>query len=399
MFRKLFVIGLVCIMCLSIMTLTANAQEQILGPWLWMIAKTEPGQGGAASTDIDSLAAASDDKVTEEMVAKNGAKEGDQVGDYKWTLAELPANGDINAVVNNTGMEEGALDHITSYALYTYESDKAQEATMKTGSDDSIKVWLNGEVVFKNAVNRGRGMWQDEFGINLKQGDNFLMVKVSEAGGGWGMHVGISETPFVPIVDILTDWLWTVVKAPDGQGGADATNIDYLAEASRNKVKEDWVARDGATEGDKVGNYEWTLADLPQDGNLDPIATTIGVNEVFDDITAYGVVTLVTDEAMEDVSLLFGSDDSIKVWLNREVVLTHAANRGRSRWQNEVAVDLKRGNNLLMIKVSDRGGGWGVHVGIRTSISIETKYLAGGEQSVEAAGKFTTVWGKLKSAK
>ena len=397
MFRKLFVIGLVCIMSLSIMTFTANAQEQILGPWLWMIAKTEAGQGGANSTDIDSLAVASDDKVTEAEVAKNGAKEGDKVGDYEWTLAELPENGDINTVVNQTGMEEGALDDITSYALFTYESDKEQDATMKTGSDDSIKVWLNGEVVFKNAVNRGRGRWQDEFGITLKQGDNLLMVKVCERGGGWGMHVGISETPFVPINDILTDWVWVAVKAPDGQGGAAATNIDYLADASKNRFKEDRVARDGATEGDKVGKYEWTLADLPQDGNLDPIANTIGVNEVLDHIVAYGVVTLVADEAMEGVSLLFGSDDSIKVWLNGKVVHTNAVNRGRSRWQDEITVDLKRGNNLLMVKVSDAGGGWGVHVGIRTS--IETKYLPGGEQSVEATGKFTTVWGQLKSAK
>ncbi|RKU15053.1 hypothetical protein C6501_07110, partial [Candidatus Poribacteria bacterium] len=179
MFRKLCIIGLVCLMSFSVITLTANAQEQILGPWLWMIVKLDGG-GGAAATDIDSLADASNDKVTEEMVAKNGAKEGDEVGDYEWTLAELPANGDINTVVNETGMAEGALDHITSYALYTYKSDKAQKVTMKTGSDDSIKVWLNGEVVFKNAVNRGRGMWQDEFGISLKQGDNLIMVKVSE---------------------------------------------------------------------------------------------------------------------------------------------------------------------------------------------------------------------------
>ncbi len=397
MFRKLFVIGLVCIMSLSIMTLTANAQEQILGPWLWMIAKTEAGQGGANSTNIDSLAVASDDKVTEEMVAKNGAKEGDQVGDYKWTLAELPANGDINVVVNETGMEEGALDDITSYALYTYESDKAQEVTMKTGSDDSIKVWLNGEVVFTNAVNRGRGMWQDEFGIDLKQGDNLIMVKVSERGGGWGMHVGISEGVFFPIEDILTDWLWMVAKEPDGQGGQAATNVDSLAAVSKNKVKEERVAKNGATEGDEVGDYEWTLADLPQDGNLDVIAGEVGVVGGLDDITAYGLVVLVSDEAKE-VQLLAGSDDSIKVWLNGEVVHTNAVNRGRSRWQDEFTVNLKKGDNLLMVKVSDRGGGWGMHFGIRGT--VETAYIPSDEyQSVEAAGKLITVWGKLKGAK
>ncbi len=396
MFRKLCIIGLVCVMSLSVMTLTADAQDQILGPWLWMIAKTEAGQGGANSTDIDSLAVASDDKVTEEMVAKNGAKEGDEVGDYEWTLAELPANGDINAVVNQTGMEEGALDDVTSYALYTYKSDKALKATMKTGSDDSIKVWLNGEVVFTNAVNRGRGMWQDEFAIDLKQGDNLLLVKVSERGGGWGMHVGISETPHVPVVDILTDWLWMVTKAEAGQGGATATNVDSLAEESNDRFTEKRVSKNGATEGDEIGDYEWTLADLPQDGNLDVIANEIGAAAPFDDITAYGLVTLVADEAME-VTLLAGSDDSIKVWLNGEVVHTNAVNRGRARWQDEFEVDLKRGKNLLMVKVSDRGGGWGMYFGIRGE--VETAYIPEGGQSVEASGKFITTWGKLKGAK
>ena len=398
MYRKLFVIGLAVLLVFSVMPRTADAQDQILGPWLWMIAKTEAGQGGANSTDIDSLAVASDNKVTEEMVAKNGAKEGDTVGDYKWTLAELPENGDINTVVNQTGMAEGALDDVSSYALYTYVSDKAQEATMKTGSDDSIKVWLNGEVVFTNAVNRGRGRWQDEFGISLKQGDNLLMVKVSERGGGWGMHVGILEEPYVPVVDILTNWLWMIARAEDGQGGAAATDVDLLAAASRDAVTEEMIAMLGASEGDSVGDYDWTLAELPQNGNLDEIATLMEVEGAFDHITAYGLVTLVSDEAKE-VTLLAGSDDSIKVWLNGENVHTNAVNRGRSRWQDEFTVNLKQGDNILLVKVSDAGGGWGMHFGIRGE--IETAYKTPMElgTSVEPKDKYITTWGKLKGAK
>ena len=64
-----------------------------------MIVPTDAGVGGQASTDEDSLSEASKGKVTEEKVAKNGAKEGDEVGDYEWTPGELPANGDINVCV------------------------------------------------------------------------------------------------------------------------------------------------------------------------------------------------------------------------------------------------------------------------------------------------------------
>ncbi len=397
MYKKLIVLGLAFLMILSVMPRTADAQEQILGPWLWMIVKLDGG-GGAAATDIDSLADASDNKVTEAAVAQNGAKEGDVVGDYKWTLAELPANGDINTVVNETGMAEGALDHITSYALYTYKSDKAQEATMKTGSDDSIKVWVNGEVAFTNAVNRGRGMWQDEFGISLKQGDNLIMVKISEAGGGWGMHVGILEQPFVPVVDILTDWLWMIARAEEGQGGAAATDVDLLAVASKDVVTEEMIATIGAAEGDSLGDHDWTLAELPQDGNLDTIATIMEVEGAFDHITAYGLVTLVADEAKE-VQLLAGSDDSIKAWLNGEVIISNAVNRGRSRWQEEVTVNLQKGDNILLVKVSDAGGGWGMHFGIRGTAETAYKSPADLGTAVEAKDKLITTWGKLKGAK
>ena len=399
MYRKLFVAALAVLMVLSILPLTVDAQEQILGPYLWMIVKLEQGAGGAAATDVDSLAAASNNTVTEEMVAKNGATEGDTVGDHKWTLAELPANGDLNTVANQAGFLEGGLDHITAYGLYTYNSTKAQEVTMKTGSDDSVKVWVNGEVAFTNAVNRGRSMWQDEFGISLKQGDNLIMIKVSDAGGGWGMHMGILEEPYVPVVDILTNWLWVITKQEQDQGGAAATDVDTLAIASKDLVTEEMIATLGANEGDSVGDYDWTLADLPQNGDLNVLVNEAEIAEgALDDVTAYGFITLVSDETKE-VSLLGGSDDSIKAWLNGEVIISNAVNRGRSRWQEEVVVTLKKGDNLLLVKVSDRGGGWGMHFGIRGTAETAYKSTAELGTAVEAAGKVITTWGRLKAGK
>ena len=87
---------------------------------------------------------------------------------------------------------EGDVNDHSSYALITLESDSDQAGVeMKVGSDDSIKVWLNGEEVHNNAINRGAGDFQDTFEVDLVAGDNTLLVKVSERGGGWSMFVGV----------------------------------------------------------------------------------------------------------------------------------------------------------------------------------------------------------------
>jgi hypothetical protein len=70
MYKKLFVIGLACLLNLAVMANTSHAQERIGGPWLWMIALTELNEGGQASTDIDSLDDASKGRTTEDHVAK-----------------------------------------------------------------------------------------------------------------------------------------------------------------------------------------------------------------------------------------------------------------------------------------------------------------------------------------
>lgn len=177
-----------------------EANTPIRGPWLWMIAPTEPGQGGAASTDVDSLAVASSGAVTEADVAANGAIKGDIVGDYVWILAELPEEskvnpsiGNINQMLVTAGVTENSdLDDFSSYALIVLESKTDQsDVIMRVGSDDSIKVWLNGSVVHTNAIDRASTGFQDTFTVNLVSGDNLLLVKVSEWIGAWKMYVGI----------------------------------------------------------------------------------------------------------------------------------------------------------------------------------------------------------------
>ncbi len=414
MYKKLFV-GLTCLMAIFFITHIADAETPIAGPWLWMLATTEAGQGGQNSTDIDSLSVASGGDVTEEMVAMNGAKEGDEVGDYAWTVGELPANGDINTMAVDTGMTtNAAFDDVTSYGLIYLNSPTDQPGvTLGVSSDDSIKVWLNGEVVHTNATNRGRGGapsnidgYQDKIEVDLVSGGNLLMVKVSERGGGWGQYVGIAAditgvSTAPPILHITGEWVWMIAPTEAGQGGQNSTDIDSLAVASNDDVTEEMVAMNGATEGDEVGDYAWTVGTLPADGNINTMLVELGVTENadFNDVSSYAVITLVADEDIEGAMMGVSSDDSVKVWLNGEVVHTNATNRGRGNaqsFQDTFAVNLVQGDNILMIKVSERGGGWGMFAGI--NVPVEAVYKSSVElgTSVEAAGKLPTTWGSLK---
>ena len=169
--------------------------EKITGPWLWVIAPTDRYQGGAPSIDVDSLAAVSRGAVTETEVAANGANEGDRVGHFVWTPGQIsPTEGDINECLNRIGMTTGDIDDHSAYALFSLTSEVDRTGVrMLVGSDDAVKVWLNGEVVHKNAINRPASDFQDTFQVDLKKGDNHLLVKVSERAGAWRMFVGIDR--------------------------------------------------------------------------------------------------------------------------------------------------------------------------------------------------------------
>lgn len=73
-----------------------------------------------------------------------------------------------------------------AYLRTTVTSPAAQEALLEVGSNDGVKVWLNGQVV--DSVNVGRSLvpGQDKVKVQLKEGANALLVAVYQQGGQWG---------------------------------------------------------------------------------------------------------------------------------------------------------------------------------------------------------------------
>ena len=158
-----------------------EAGPKIVGPWLWVIVP------GARLDDTDLLAKASKGKVTEVKVSTFGATEGKSVGSSVWEVHTLsPTGGDnINEMTDALGWGSGSevYDHVV-YGSVTLESPREQDTTMLAGSDDEVKVWLNGELVHYNPVLRGAGDFQDAFPVTLKKGVNVLLVAVCNRGHG-----------------------------------------------------------------------------------------------------------------------------------------------------------------------------------------------------------------------
>ncbi|HVV01183.1 MAG TPA: hypothetical protein VHH88_07445, partial [Verrucomicrobiae bacterium] len=60
-----------------------------------------------------------------------------------------------------------------------------QPARLELGSDDGIKVWLNGKPVLANNTARPLRIGSDKVDIGLKKGWNELLLKVTQNTQGW----------------------------------------------------------------------------------------------------------------------------------------------------------------------------------------------------------------------
>ena len=166
---------------------------KIEGPWLWVIAPTE-GMSGAKAADsgTDFLRQMSGGTVTELGIARQGATEGDAVGDKVWTLGKISRRGgnNINELVNTIGLGTGNIDHHVAYGSVNLEVSRAPNPRMFVGSGDAVKVWLNGILVHNNATDRDADNYEEDFPVTLKVGTNTLLVAVYEGEGWWSGFFG-----------------------------------------------------------------------------------------------------------------------------------------------------------------------------------------------------------------
>ncbi len=82
-----------------------------------------------------------------------------------------------------------------AYAHTTLDWIEAGEAVLALGSDDGVRVWVNGELVHDHVVEREGTMDADIVPVTLKKGKNRVLVKVESAGGSWYFKMRVAAIP------------------------------------------------------------------------------------------------------------------------------------------------------------------------------------------------------------
>ncbi|MCY3552164.1 MAG: leucine-rich repeat domain-containing protein [Candidatus Poribacteria bacterium] len=169
---------------------------KITKSWLWMIVSTgNIGGARAARSGVDFLARASDGEVTELKVATDGTTEGNPVGSRVWTIGEVSPTYHSNLEIMGRDTNLLLIDHANhvAYGFLALESPREQQTKMLIGSSDAVKVWLNGELVHYNFVDRYSSDYQDQAPVTLKTGVNILLVAVYNSAGRWSGFFGFTS--------------------------------------------------------------------------------------------------------------------------------------------------------------------------------------------------------------
>ncbi len=95
-----------------------------------------------------------------------------------------------------------------TYLTRTIDAPTAREITLSLGSDDTISLWANGKQLLANEAYRAVAPDQDKVVVPLKAGENRILMKICNGGGGYGFY-------FKMIAEQLGGYPAKVVQAVD----------------------------------------------------------------------------------------------------------------------------------------------------------------------------------------
>ncbi len=130
-------------------------------------------------------------------------------GSWEWVHHVSPGDVlDLDAAISKT-------DRVVGYAYRIIESPKHQACILAVGSNDGVRVWLNGEPVLESPGPRGLQMDHNLVPVALREGSNHLLLKIEERGNRWAFVCRLLPLSRELMAERLQ--LFEVVSPRDGQ--------------------------------------------------------------------------------------------------------------------------------------------------------------------------------------
>ena len=143
--------------------------------------------------------------------------------EFQWRAVSL-TDGYFN-LVGDSPKGGRPLDYSAGYAYCVLESPLAQKVNMVIGSDDSFKVYLNGKPAGSGFYERGvhSRTLQDMVELDLKKGDNQLLVRVDNYRNDTGMYCKLLDSKMEAVKDIKV----SIVREPSAAVWDFPDTLDY----------------------------------------------------------------------------------------------------------------------------------------------------------------------------
>jgi hypothetical protein len=98
-------------------------------------------------------------------------------------------------------------ESVAGYALRKFTSPEPRKVKLLAGSDDAIRIWIDGTLVHSKLALRAARPDEDSAEVNVGAGPHVLLVEVSQSRGDWGFYLRLEDDRKKPLTINASDQL------------------------------------------------------------------------------------------------------------------------------------------------------------------------------------------------
>jgi hypothetical protein len=281
-------------------------------------------------------------------------------GKVRWKVHHSPGDKvDLERILSHS-------DAGVAYAVCWFKSEDVR-AVLSTGSDDGIKVWIDRKRVLSKKTRREAVPGEDRTAVTWKVDEDWheLLVKVDNRTASWAFYLEFLDPQTLKPLE--------GVKFRASPPGEEENRFvrewqligpfPNVGDAGRDKeLPPETEKVDLDKEYDGIGGkVKWQLH-KSETGR-------IGLDKFFErpfneSNLAYAVCWVKCDKERPAV-LATGSDDGIKVWINRKRQIDVGEQREAEPAKDIRKITLNAGWNEILVKVDNRFGRWAFYLEVR----------------------------------